>query len=131
MLFRPPNAWAQVDLALQGMPWVHSKTVGPDGKVYLETWFSMKNGVSAYRRGADAEYDDITLKTVTKYVPDDGIIYRLPENPDNPSREPDFPGHLLDAKGPARSPVFGMDVVAQSRHDFIEDGRAWVEIDLP
>jgi hypothetical protein len=130
MVLRPANAWAEVAQAVQGKPWVHTKSVGPDGTVYVETWSSAKNGVSAFRHGTDVEYHDTTIRMFTKYVPADGIIYRLPENPDNPSRESDFFDHLLDAKGPARSPVFGMDVVAQSRRDVIEDGQAWVEIDL-
>jgi hypothetical protein len=130
MMLRPANAWAQVALALQEKPWVHSKTVGPDGKVYGESWFSVKNGVSAFRHGTLVEYHDTTLRTYTKYVASEGAIYLLRENPDLNSEDPDFFRQLLESKGPAKSPVFGMEVVAQSRRDIVEDGRAWVDIEL-
>ena len=45
-------------------------------------------------------------------------------------RGSDFFRQLLESKGPAKSPVFGMEVVAQSRRDVVEDGRAWVDIEL-
>ena len=67
---------------------------------------------------------------ITKYVPAEGVIYRLRENPDQGPADPDFFQHLLESKGPAKSPVFGMDVVAQSRRDVVEGGHAWVDIEL-
>jgi hypothetical protein len=130
MVLRPVNAWAEVAQAVQGKPWVHSKTVGPDGKVYSETWSSIKNGVSAFRHGTDVEYHDTATRIFTKYVPADGVIYRLLENPDQRSEDPNFFKQLLEPKGRTKSPVFGMDVVAQSRRDVVEDGQAWVDIEL-
>jgi hypothetical protein len=130
MLLRPANAWAQVALALQGKPWVHTKNVGPDGKVYVETWSSVKNGVSAFRHGTDVEYHDTTLRTFAKYVSTENVIYRLPENPGQETPDPNFFRQLLESRGPAKSPVVGMEVVAQSRRDVVENGRAWVDIDL-
>ena len=130
MFLRPTNAWAQVAQALQGKPWVHTKSVGPDGKVYVETWSSVQNGVSAFRHGTDVEYHDTALRTFTKYVATENVIYRLPENPGQEAQDPNFFRQLLESKGPAKSPLFGMEVVAQSRHDVVEDGRAWVDIDL-
>ena len=50
-LFRPGNAWAQVAKALQAQAWVHSRTLGPDGKEFGEGWFSPKNRVIAVRHG--------------------------------------------------------------------------------
>ena len=47
----------------------------------------------------------------------------------NPSI-PTFSRQLLDSKGPAKSPALGMDVVGQSRRDVLDDGRAWVDIEL-
>ena len=130
VVLRPTNAWAEVAQAVQGRPWVHSKTVGPDGKVYSEIWSSITNGVSAFRHGTDVEYHDTATRIFTKYVPADGVIYRLLENPDQRSEDPDFFQQLLEPKGRAKSPAFGMDVVAQSRRDVVEDGRAWVDIEL-
>ena len=81
-LIRPANAWAQVAKAVQDRPWVHTRTLGPDGKEYGESWFSVKNNVSAVRHGPIVEYHDKTLKVVAKYVADEGVVYRIPENPE-------------------------------------------------
>jgi hypothetical protein len=130
VLLRPANAWAQVARALQGRPWVHTRTLGPDGKPYGEAWFSPKNGMSAVRHGPHVEYHDPALRTFIKYVPDEGVIYRLPENPERRSADLEFYRQLLDPKGPTKSPIPGMDVVAQSRRDVVEGGRAWVDIEM-
>lgn len=104
--------------------------LGPDGKQYGEAWGSVKNGVSAVRHGSIVEYHDTKLRTLMKYVPEEQTIYRLPENPDRPAETPDLIQQLLDNKGPARSPVPGMEILAQSRRDVVEDGWAWVDIEL-
>jgi hypothetical protein len=130
VLSRPANAWAQVARALQGRPWVHTRTLGPDGKPYGEAWFSPQSGISAVRHGPHVEYHDRALRTFIKYVPDEGVIYRLPENTEPRSQEVDFYQQLLDPKGPTKSPIAGMDIVAQSRRDIVEGGRGWVEIEL-
>jgi hypothetical protein len=129
-LFRPASAWAQVAQALQGRPWVHTRTLGPDGKPYGEAWFSPKTGVTAVRHGPHVEYHDRALRTFTKFVPDEGVVYRLPENSELRSQDTEFYEQLLDPKGPRKSPVPGMEVVAQSRRDVVEEGRAWVDIEL-
>ncbi len=130
MLLRPANAWAQVAQALEREPWVHTRTLGLDGVVHVETWSSVRNGMSALRRGTDAEYHDTALRIITKYVSAEGVIYRLPENPEAKSIDIDLFRHLLESKGPTRSPALGMDLVGQSRRDVLEDGRAWVDIEL-
>jgi hypothetical protein len=129
-LSRPANAWAQVAQALQERPWVHTRTVGPDGKEYGEVWFSPKNGVSAVRHGPQVEYHDHALRTFTKFVPAEGVVYVLPENPELMSQDLDFYRQLLDPKGPTKSPIPGMEVVAQNRRDIDDGGQAWVEIEL-
>src|SRR5262245_35918863 len=53
LMLRPANAWAQVAVALQGRPWIHTRTLGPDGKEFGERWFSPQNGVSAVRHGQE------------------------------------------------------------------------------
>jgi hypothetical protein len=99
--------------------------------VYGEGWFSAKNGVSAFRHGPAVEYHDKTLQVVTKYVADEGAIYRLPENPELSAMDRnDFFERLLDTEGPAKSPVPGMEVVTRNRHDVVVDGRSWIEIEL-
>jgi hypothetical protein len=129
-LLRPANAWAQVALALRERPWVHTRTVGPDGKQYGEAWASGKNGITAIRHGSTVEYHDRALRTIMKYVADEQTIYRLPENPELHAQQSDFLQQLLDNKGPAKSPVPGMDIIAQSRRDVVEDGLPWVDIEL-
>jgi hypothetical protein len=86
--------------------------------------------VSAVRHGSHVEYHDTALRTFIKYVPDEGVIYRLPESPERRSPDVDFYQQLLGPKGPTKSPVPGMDIVAQSRRDVTEGGRAWVEIEV-
>jgi hypothetical protein len=130
VLVRPTNAWAEIAAALQKKPWVHARILGPDGKVYAESWSSNLTGVSASRRGAEAEYHDAMLRIVTKYVPGEESIYRMRENPEKLTQSPDFFRQLLESKDRAVSPYVGMDVVAQSRRDVVEDGRAWADITL-
>jgi hypothetical protein len=130
-LSRPANAWAQVAQALQGQTWVHTRTLGPDGKPRSESWFSPKGHVSANRLGPDLEYHDHALRTFNKFVAAEGVVYRLPENPElTSSHDLDFYGQLLDPKGATKSPFLGMDVVAQRRRDVVEGGQAWADIDL-
>jgi hypothetical protein len=130
VMSRPANAWPEVAQALQGKPWVHTRSVGPDGKDFGEVWFSPKLRVSAARHGSEIEYHDRGLRIVTKFMRDEGVIYRLPENPDLASQSLDFFTQLLDPKGPTKSPLPGMDVIAQSRHDVVEDGRSWVDLEF-
>ena len=130
LLTRSANAWTQVAQALKGLPWVHIRTLGPDGKEAGQAWFSPKNGVSAVRHGPQIEYHDQALKTFTKYVPDEEVIYRLPEIPDQNLNSIEFIQHLLDPKGPTKAPLPGLELIAQSRRDLVEDGRDWAEIDL-
>ena len=129
-LSRPPNAWAQVAQALQERPWFHTRTLGLDGKEYHEAWFSPKRGITAARHGTDIEYHDHALRTFTKFVPAEGVVYRLPENPDLMSQGLDFYRQLLDPKGPTKSPIPGMELIAQNRRDVVEAGRSWTDIDL-
>src|SRR5262249_46927479 len=114
----------------QGRPWIHTRTFGPDGKEYGERWFSPQSGVKAVRHGLDLEFHDRALRTSMKFVPAEGVIYRLPENPEAISQDLRFYEQLLDPGGPTTSPVHGMDVVAQSRRDVVLDGRAWVDIEM-
>ena len=130
MISRPANAWPEVAQALQGRPWVHTRTVGPDGKEASEVWFCPKLGVTAGRHGTEIEYHDRGLRIVMKYLRDEGVIYRLPESPDHTVQMLDFFSQLLDSKAPTKSPFPGTDVVAQSRQDVVENGRAWVDLEL-
>ena len=130
VLFRPENAWAQVAQALQRQAWVHTRSLGPDGKQYGEGWFSPKTGVVAVRHGPNVEYHDDALRTFVKYVPDEGVIYRLPERPEAWAHDPDPFWGLLDAKGPIKLPFPGMEVTAQSRREVVEGGRTWNDIEL-
>ena len=131
VLLRPANmAWAQVAKALQEQPWVHTRTLGPDGKQSGEAWLSPKWGVLAARHGPHVEYHDRALRTFTKYIADEGVIYRLPERAERMADGLEVYQQLLDAKGPMKSPVPGMDVVAENRRDVTEGGRTWQEIEL-
>ena len=103
---------------------MHTRTLGPDGKEFGEAWFSPKNGVIAVRHGAEVEYHDRALRTFTKFVPAEETVYRLPERSDRMSMGSGVLQQLLDPKGPSKSPVPGMDVVAQSRRKVEEGGRS-------
>ena len=127
---RPAIAWTQVAQALKGLPWVHTRTLGPDGKEYGQAWFSTRNGVVAFRHGPNIEYHDRALQTFTKYVRAEKVLYRLPESSDRMPDQLDFVSKLLDGNGPTKSPVPGMEVVAQSRRDVVEGESEWIDIDL-
>jgi hypothetical protein len=130
VLIRPANAWAQVARALQGRPWIHTRAIGQGVKEANEFWFSPKNGVSAVRRGAELEYHDHALRTFTKFVLAEGVIYRLPENAEMLSYEFEFYRQLLNPEGPTKAPILGTEVVAQRRRDMVDGGRSWTEIEL-
>ncbi len=129
-LLRPSNAWAQVAKAFQAQAWVHSRTLGPDGKEVGEGWFSPKNRVIASRHGEEVEYHDATLRSFTKYVPAEGTVYRLREQDERLSIGMDFYRALLDPKGPSKSPLPGMDLVAQDRRKVEEGGQTWEDVEL-
>jgi hypothetical protein len=129
-MLRSANAWAQVAKALQGRPWVHGRAFEPDGKEAGETWFSPKSGVIAFRVGAEVEYHDHALGIFTKYIAAEGVVYRLLENNERISINGEFYQQLLDPKGSASSPVPGMELVAQTRREIVEDGRTWSDIEL-
>ena len=82
VLLRPDNAWAEVARALQGKSWVHTKTLGADGKVYHEAWSSPAQQHLGLPAGGDAsEYHDLALRIVMKYVPADGAIIACGQAP--------------------------------------------------
>ena len=89
-LFRPANAWAQVAKALQAQAWVHSRTLGPDGKEYGEGWFSPKFRVIAGHEVRRLETHDTTLRTFTKYIPAEETVYVVLEQKDRLSMNMDF-----------------------------------------
>ena len=70
------------------------------------------------------------LRTFTKFVPAEGVVYRLPESSESMSVDLKFYQQLLDHKAPTKSPLPGMDVVAQSRHNVVEGGRTWTDIEM-
>ena len=130
-LSRPANAWAQVAHALQ------ERTVGPhaDARVRRErvpakSGSARRTASTATRHGPDVEYHDHALRTFTKFVPAEGVVYRLPENPELMSQGLDFYRQLLDPKGPTKSPIPGMELIAQNRRDVVEAGRSWTDIEL-
>ena len=84
----------------------------------------------AVRHGSEVEYHDCALRTFTKYVPAERTVYRLPEDTERMSQDLGFYRQLLDPQGPTKSPIPGMEVVAQSRRDVVEGGRTWVDIEL-
>jgi hypothetical protein len=129
-LSRPTNAWAQVARALQERPWVHTRSLRPGTNDGDEFWFSPKNGVSAVHRGPEFEFHDHALKTFTKFVAAEGVVYRLPENAEMLSHEIAFFRQLLKTDGPLKTPLLGMEVVSERRREVVEGGRAWTDIDL-
>jgi hypothetical protein len=109
---------------------VHTRTFGPDGKEFGHAWFSPKHGVVAVHHGPHIEYHDRTLQIFFKYVEEEKVLYRLPESSERMPVGLESFAQLLDPKTPATSPLPGMEVVAQSKRDVVEDGRAWTDIDL-
>ncbi|HEX8199207.1 MAG TPA: hypothetical protein VF590_01875, partial [Isosphaeraceae bacterium] len=133
-LVRPGIAWAQVAEALRDRPWVHGKVVGPDGKELVEQWLSSDRRRGGERAGPLIAFHDYGGKILTRYVPDEGVVYRLPEPPEGATGEADFLRQVLellrDPAGPPRFPFPGMELVGQSRGEVEEGGKKWVEIEL-
>lgn len=131
---RPAIAWAQVAEALRQRPWVHGRIVGPDGKELVESWLSSDRERAGERAGPAISYHDIKARIVTKYVPAERVVYRLPEPAEGTPRESDFLRQLLDLlldpNGPPQFPFPGMELIGQTRREVEEDGKKWVEIEL-
>jgi hypothetical protein len=128
---RPVIAWAQLAQALQGRPWVHGKVSGPDGKLLFEQWLSSNRELSGTRAGPQVTFYNSRQKVLTKYVPAEGVIYRLPEPA---AGEPNFLrqilDQLLDPAGPPRFPFPGTELIGQARREVEDGGKKWLEIEL-
>ena len=133
-LGRPGIAWAQVAQALRGRPWVHGTVAGPDGKVLFEQWLSSDRQRAGERAGPAILFHDYERKVLTKYVPAEGTIARLPEPPQGMPDANDFLrpvlDQLLDPAGPSRFPFPGMELIGQARRTVEQGGRKWLEIEL-
>src|SRR5262249_22825202 len=103
-LGRPTVAWAQVAQALRGRPWIHGKILGPDGKQLVEQWLSSDRESGAERAGPEILFHDYKRKILTKYVPVERTLYRLPEPPAGTAGDDGFLrplfDRLLDPAGP-------------------------------
>jgi hypothetical protein len=133
-LSRPAIAWAQVAQALQGQPWVHGKVVGPDGKELFEQWLSSDRARGGERAGPRIAFHDYKRKTLTKYVPAEGVVYRLPEPPEGAPGDTNFLrqlfDQLLDPAGPPKFPFPGTELIGQARREVEDGGKKWLEIEL-
>lgn len=133
-LSRPAIAWAQVAQALQRRPWVHGKVVGPDGKELVEQWVSSDRELGGERAGPQIAFHDYKRKILTKYVPAEGAVYRLPEPPEGAPGEANFLrqllDQLLDPAGPPKFPFPGTELIEQARREVEEGGEKRIEIEL-
>lgn len=134
MLSRPGIAWAQVASALQKRPWIHGTVAGPDGKTIFEQWLSLNREVGAERGGPEVAFHDYKRKVMTKYVPGENVVYRLPEPPPANAGDTNFLRQLLDQllnpDGPGKFPFEGMDLIGQTRREVKEGDKTWLEIEL-
>ena len=71
----------QVAEALRGRPWIHSRMDGPGGIGPIEHWLSADRQRAGERAGPSTSFLDDQRKVYTKYVPAEGVIYRLPGPP--------------------------------------------------
>ncbi len=133
-LSRPAIAWAQVAEALQGRPWVHGKVVGPDGKELIEQWLSSNRERGGERAGPWVAFHDYKRKILTKYVPAEGVVYRLPEPPEGAPGDTNFLRQLfdklLDPAGPPKFPFPGTELIGHARREVEVGGKKWLEIEL-
>jgi hypothetical protein len=133
-LSRPAIAWAQVARALQGRPWVHGEVVGPDGKKLFEQWLSSDRALGGERAGPQIAFHDYRRKILTKYVPAEGVVYRLPEPPEGAPGDTNFLrqllDQLLDPAGPPKFPFPGTELIGQARRKVRDGGKTWLEIEL-
>ncbi len=131
---RPAIAWAQVSEALQGRPWVHCAMGGPDGKPLFEQWLSSNRDLAGERAEPEISFHDSKRKVLTKYVPAEGVVYRLPEPPVGTQGDTNFLPRVLDqlrdSKGPAKFPFPGMELIGQTRREVEEGTKKWLEIEL-
>lgn len=133
-LGRPAVAWAQVAKAMRERPWVHGRVSGPDGTLMSEHWLSSDRQRAAERGGPSMVFHDVRGKVLTKYVGDEGVIYRLAEPPEGTAGEVNFLRQLLDGlldpAGPARFPFPGSEVVGETRREIKGRGKTWIEVVL-
>ena len=64
----PSNVWAQMLTAVQNKPWIHARTVAPDG-TKIDIWVSTNGEITARRYGEVVEYDDYRKGIRYRYDP--------------------------------------------------------------
>ena len=131
---RSDNAWARVVQALQERPWVHLVMQGP-GRPSDETWVSPRHEIVAYRYDHGpteraTEYHDLRTGIYFKYVPEENVIYRLPETEvfkKHTSRQLDFWRKLIRGEAAAMSDFLpeSAEMVGPRIHDITEEGTSW------
>jgi hypothetical protein len=129
-LGRSAIAWAQVAEALQKRPWLHSTILGPDGKTMSEGWFRTNEDVIVYKTSAGVDFHDEKNKVYLRFVPSDGVIYRVPRPVEPITSELNLYRQLLNPNGPSKFPYPGAELVSQTRREVKEGGKTWLEIEL-
>jgi len=131
----PPSVvLANALAASRAKPWIHGTTTLSDGKGsrQMEFWISSQRGVSAVRHGEFLQLDDHQLKVSTKFVPTEGVIYRLPEL--------ELPGAVWQAHGDtnllerillhagdAEAAFPKEKIVRSEKKDLTENAKPWIE----
>jgi hypothetical protein len=131
---RSDNAWARVVQALQERPWIHSVTQGPHWSAD-ESWVSPRHEIFAYRYDhgpteRTTEYHDLKTGIYFKYVAEENVIYRLPEEAifkKHSSRQFDFWTKLIRGEATALDDFLpqSAEMVGPKIHEITEDGKTW------
>ena len=126
------DAWADVVEAVQSKPWIHGITKAKNGQLH-EFWFSSEREVSASRRGETVQFDDHRLAVRHRFESKEKRLYRVPQTSNSAESFRSisamffgiFRGDDALTSGP---PI--LDIVDQSKHRVIENGREWIDYEL-
>lgn len=129
---RPASAWAPVAEALRKQPWVHGKTIGPDGQVQAESWLSGNEEIIAYENSAQMGHLDYKLKVFAKYDRGAKVVFRFPDDRNSIKMPTDVSlyKHVLSARGGASIPGSGIELVKQTRTQSEEGKRKRLDLEL-
>jgi hypothetical protein len=129
---RPASVWTPVAEALRKQPWVHGKTIGPDGQVQAESWLSGNEEIIAYENSAEMGHLDYKLKVFARYDRDAKVVFRLPDdrNKIKIPNDASLYKHVLSARRGASISGSGIELVRQTRTEASEGNRKWLDLDL-
>jgi hypothetical protein len=127
---RPKDAWAEVAAAIEKMPWVHLKSVDPEGRVH-ESWFSPSQEIIAWRSPEGTTHEDLRAGIRHAFDLKTNCLSRVPIYGSDSASSLETIGHLIAQRQvPVGAHFSGFEVVEQASRVVDVDGRPWRDFEF-